>query len=617
MYISSIKIKNYRSVESVSVKLDKLNMLCGPNSSGKSNILRAIDAAFQVFPEDKRYVENWVRNNLSKSKLSSSAAIQVEVTFSQAPQSIYTLASEEKTKPIVYKFKATKSGNITRKLNSAPLEAEGFKKLLSKFSVVYIPTIRDLDNNGLDPFKSLFKRAIYNNRGGGREMATHLSAIKNTLSKKAAGILGEQKEIAQRILNAKSIELSTDDISLDHMYESLTLQIKNGTKSSVPMENVGTGHQSAVIINLYKQFGQSLEGKTLYLFEEPDAHLHPPTVREVGSQLVDISDNSQVLITTHSPILISHIGLDRVLHLKHKHNEGTAVYPANIGSDIQSKIGHKLLKYGLRITEALFTKLVVLVEGPSDAVVVGRLIELKSGKNCDQLDILIVPAGGKENIVEIAEILHLMNVSWKAIFDYDAALTTSAIPITDGRYEGENSDEDIDNIDRLIEALNINEKRGRKAFTQLNNLKLEIVNGSPKKEFYTSSTLEKLLESIYSISATKAATLKSAIRNEKVQVIRKILSAYGVWLMRPDLERTIVGRNFSNENEVDKIIRKNSGFSTSKTDENYRKSMINHLHSLAGSPEVLVKVVDGVLDSGGLSRTDLNMAVGDICDFIS
>ena len=617
MYISSIKIRNYRSVESVSVKLDKLNMLCGPNSSGKSNVLRAIDAAFQEFPEDKGYVENWVRNNLSKSKLSSSAAIQVEVIFSQAPQSIYTLALVEKNKPIVYKFKATKSGNITRKLNTTSLEAEGFKKLLSRFSVVYIPTIRDLDNNGLDPFKSLFKRAIHNNRGGGREMATHLSAIKNTLSKKAAGILGEQKEIAQRILNAKSIELSTDNISLDHMYERLTLQIKNGSKSSVPMENVGTGHQSAVIINLYKQFGQSLEGKTLYLFEEPDAHLHPPTVREIGSQLVDISENSQALITTHSPILISHIGLDRVLHLKYKHNEGTTVYPADIGSESQSRIGHKLLKYGLRITEALFTKLVVLVEGPSDAVVVGRLIERKSGKNCDQLDILIVPAGGKESIVEIAEILNLMNVSWKAIFDYDAALTTSAIPITDGRYEGENSDEDIENLDRLIEGLNINEKRGRKAFTQLNNLKLEIINGSPKKEFYTSSTLEKLLDSIYSISATKAATLKSAIKNEKVQVIRKILSAYGVWLMRPDLERTIVGKNFSNENEVDKIIRKNSGFRTSKTDESYRKSMINHLHSLAGSPEVLVKVVDGVLDSGGLSRTDLNMAVGDICDFIS
>jgi predicted ATP-dependent endonuclease of OLD family len=138
MYISSIKIRNFRSAESVSVKLEKLNMLCGPNSSGKSNILRAIDAAFQDLPEDKKYIENWVRDNLSKSKLSSSAAIIVEVSFDQAPQSVYTLANEIRTRPVTYKFKATKSGNITRKLGETTLDNEGFKKLISKFSVVYM-----------------------------------------------------------------------------------------------------------------------------------------------------------------------------------------------------------------------------------------------------------------------------------------------------------------------------------------------------------------------------------------------------------------------------------------------------------------------------------------------
>lgn len=616
MYISSLKIKNYRSVESISIKLDKLNILCGPNSSGKSNILRAIALAFQVLPEDKGFIEKLVRDNLSKNKLSSSAPIIVEVVFSQALSSVYTLASESKLRPVIYKFKATKSGNITRKLGNNSLDNEEFKKMLSIFSVVYIPTIRDLDNNGLAPFRDLFKRAIQNNRGG-REMKSHLTGIKGTLSKKAAGILGEQKDIAQRVLNAKSIELSTDQISLDYIYDNLTLQIKNSVKSSMPMENIGTGHQSAVIINLYKQFGQSLEGKTLYLFEEPDAHLHPPTVREVGSQLAEISDRSQVLITTHSPILISHIGLDRVLHLKHGQSEGTAVFPTDIDSDGQNKIGHKLLKYGLRITEALFTKLVVLVEGPTDAIVLGRLIEKKTGKNCDQLDILIVPAGGKENIVEIADVLQKLSVSWKAIFDYDAAITTSAIPLTDGRYEIGENEEHLDKLDELIDCLNITEKRGRKAFTQFNNVKLEIMNGTPMKKYYDNSTLELLLNSVFSISVTKSATLKSAIKNEKVQIIRKILSYYGVWLMRPDLERTLAGKTFGNASVIDKVIRKNTGFKVKPEDPNYHKSMINFLHSLNRNPEMLVDVVDSVYASGGLARTDLNMAVGEICDFIS
>lgn len=39
----------------------------------------------------------------------------------------------------------------------------------------------------------------------------------------------------------------------------------------------GTGHQSSVIIHLYRQLGELTGGHTLFLFEEPDNHLHPPT----------------------------------------------------------------------------------------------------------------------------------------------------------------------------------------------------------------------------------------------------------------------------------------------------------------------------------------------------
>lgn len=283
MRISNLKIKNYRSLESLNVKLDKLNVLCGPNSSGKSNILRAITLAFSDISLDKRVVGAFVRENLTRSKINSSASIQVEVTFTNAPAPLYTLAAIARHKPLVYKFKLTKGGNVTRKLGGEDLDDESFKTLLEKFSVVYIPTIRDLDNDGLKPFLDLFKRSIQTAHGG-REMKGHLVDIKSTLSRKASSILGEQKPLVQTILNARAIELSTDSIELDSIYEDLTLQIKDNSKNIMPIEFLGTGHQSAVIINLYKQFGESVPGKTLYLFEEPDAHLHPPTIRAIGSQ---------------------------------------------------------------------------------------------------------------------------------------------------------------------------------------------------------------------------------------------------------------------------------------------------------------------------------------------
>jgi predicted ATP-dependent endonuclease of OLD family len=47
MHISEIRIRNFRSIEDLSVPLDRMTAFCGPNSCGKSNVFRAIQLAFQ------------------------------------------------------------------------------------------------------------------------------------------------------------------------------------------------------------------------------------------------------------------------------------------------------------------------------------------------------------------------------------------------------------------------------------------------------------------------------------------------------------------------------------------------------------------------------------------
>ncbi|EAQ96104.1 ATP-dependent nuclease [Congregibacter litoralis] len=611
MRITNLKIKNYRSIESLNTRLDSLTMLCGPNGSGKSNILKAITLAFSDISLDKRVVGQFVRDNITKSKLNSSASIQVELWFSDAPISVLAIAQETKVKPIVYKFKLTKSGNVTRKLGRIELDDESFKKLSEKFSIVYIPTIRDLENDGLRPFLELFKKTIQTARGG-RELTRHLTDIKTTLSKKAALILGEQKAVVQNILNARAIELSTAEIELDDLYDNLKLQIKDSSRNTLPMEYLGTGHQSAVIINLYKQFGENSPGQTTYLFEEPDAHLHPPTIRAIGSQLDQISISSQVVVSTHSPILLSQLGLEKALHLKIDNNTGTKVADSNLSGLSQTQLNHRLLKYGLRVTEALFSKLVVIVEGGTDAIVVGRLIEIRSGKSSDQMDLLLVPATGKENIVDIAEILQKLGVKWIAIFDFDAALTTSSVPITLGGMGFPEVVDALDAIDNILADIDTHQKRGRKARTQFELIKKELEDGIPKSEFYDNSTLQDMMERVHKISGRSAAALKSAIRNGRIQVIRQILSARGIWLIRPDLEYTLVGRNNGNLPVIDPILRRFNKLNALPGSPGYERAVVNSLHSLSSAPEILVDVVDAVDSNGGFSRTDINLAVKQI-----
>ncbi|KZX60177.1 hypothetical protein A3709_12825 [Halioglobus sp. HI00S01] len=569
--------------------------------------------AFSDISLDRRVVGDFVRENLTRTKINSSASIQVEITFTDAPVTLFNLVSIPRSRNLVYKFKLTKGGTVTRKLGGVDLDDAAFKILLERFSVVYVPTIRDLDNEGLKPFLALFKRSIQTGHGG-REMKQHLVEIKATLSKKASSILGEQKNLVQRILNARAIELSTDSIRLDDVYKDLNLQIKDHSRQVMPMEYLGTGHQSAVIINLYKQFGESAPGKTLYLFEEPDAHLHPPTIRAIGSQLDEISESAQVLVSTHSPILLSQLGLDRVIHLRMNGVDGTEIAPSGNLGMTQSQLNHRLLKYGLRVTEALFSKLVILVEGGTDAVVIGRLLELRSGKSSDQMDFLITPAGGKENIVDIANILESLGVKWIAIFDFDAALTTSAVPLTHGGISAPEDIEVVEAIDTMLADIDDRQKRGRNARTQLTLLRNEIEEGPPELAFYENSTLQKLMESVLNISARTAATLKSAIRNKRVTMLRKILGSRGVWLMRPDLEYTLIGSRGRNLPIIDPILRGNGMLNTRSGEPSYERAVVNALHRLANEPELLVAVVDAVDGGGGFNRSDINMAVRSILE---
>ena len=604
MHIQKLEIKNYRSIDKTTIPLNKINMLCGPNSSGKSNILRAMSFAFDDFPKDIEEKKNIVKENISYSKTTTSGTIKITITFKNAPVKLYRLGAETNDNFLIYTFKITKSGTLTRSLsNKDRLSDEEFKILKDTFNIIYIPTIRDLENDGLSPFKKLFKKVMQNNRMP--EMKKHLKDIKETLTKKAKIVLNEQKSIAKNILNATSIDLQTEDIYLDSIYENISLNIKKNTNST-PLKNIGTGHQSVVIINLYKQLGTTLENeKTLYLFEEPDAHLHPSVIREIGKVLIDLSTNSQVLISTHSPILISYIGLKDVIYLENN-KQGTIAHKTDLGSMSQPDITQKLFKYGLRITETLFTKLVVLVEGSSDTIVISRLIENMTKKTADQLDIMIIPANGKDNIVELSEIITKLNVKWIAIFDFDACQTTSSIPITADNIDNTN----IAVLENIVTSLNINYKRGKNVRTQLNLLIKEIENGRPTLEYYNNSTLKNLIEKSCTMTELDKTKLVTALKKGRVLEYRKILAKHNIWLLKNDLEDILIGNNDKNLPIIDPILRI-SGFSLQPvSSQGYKDNIKSILHNkLANKLDVYVSIIDALYNSNSFGRTDLNYAL--------
>ena len=97
MYISNIHIQNYRRFQSLSVDFkDGINILIGPNNSGKSNLLRALALIFDGKSQKQLTVDDFYNGITLGDLKKHSPKITVTVTLSQSNGE--DLMGDEKTR---------------------------------------------------------------------------------------------------------------------------------------------------------------------------------------------------------------------------------------------------------------------------------------------------------------------------------------------------------------------------------------------------------------------------------------------------------------------------------------------------------------------------------------
>ena len=91
----------------------------------------------------------------------------------------------------------------------------------------------------------------------------------------------------------------------------------------MPSLKMGLAITTSSILQLYlSQLGEDSEQDLrLLLIEEPEAHLHPQMQQVLADALIEASKKdqpegvrqSQVIVTSHSPLLASHFPVDKVI----------------------------------------------------------------------------------------------------------------------------------------------------------------------------------------------------------------------------------------------------------------------------------------------------------------
>lgn len=193
------------------------------------------------------------------------------------------------------------------------------------------------------------------------------------------------------------------------------------------------------------------QGPDLILaIEEPELYLHPSRCRYLHNLLLQLSEkpgiglgaSNQIIYTSHSPYFIDLHHFDQIRMVRKipspdslapqsvvarfslEHAKEKIAKICNVDTDDFTRDSFRARAIPIMntiVSEGFFTDVVVVVEGLSEVGILWKLQEIMK-KNWSKLGIVIVPAGGKNNIDRPVVIFQGLSIHTYFIFDADSHL---------------------------------------------------------------------------------------------------------------------------------------------------------------------------------------------------
>lgn len=156
---------------------------------------------------------------------------------------------------------------------------------------------------------------------------------------------------------------------------------------------------------------------TLILVEEPENHVSPHLLGKVIKNLKNIRDrnNSQVLMTSHSPSIIKRVEPTEIRHLRIE--DGTTIAKEIVLPDKEEE-AYKYVKEATKAyPELYFSSLVVLGEGDSEEILIPKFLSLYMD-DLDTVGISVVPLGGR-HVNHFWKLLNQLDIPFITLLDLD------------------------------------------------------------------------------------------------------------------------------------------------------------------------------------------------------
>ena len=445
MKLIELQIRNFGCIDEkgVTIKIDNIVVLIGPNNVGKTTVLKA----YELFRNSgaAQTIDDFYQNN--ENNPIEIAGIFNEINEEDKVQIgekwIYLSGDNEEV--IKYKWVWNKSGEKGKKYSWNNEEekwvAGGMGGWDTKIaSCIPLPLkispfddSEQLERQIVEILTSAVKDNVKNNQSKVATMIKQINDLAKDVKNEISEELDKTTDKLQKNLSdifpehIVDIEPQVGKLDVDKILATGThLQVANADGKFYPLANQGSGLQRAFLwsaIEALADSGKMKSGRNsikneepkILLVEEPESFLHPPAIRSAREALYKIAEleNWQVMITTHSPIFIDvskpHTTIIRVEKNEENATKIFSTEKANFSEDERERL-QMIRNCHPTINEFFFASKIILVEGDTEQV---ALTQVKSE------DTTILNCRGKANIPMFEKILNHFGTSYIVIHDLD------------------------------------------------------------------------------------------------------------------------------------------------------------------------------------------------------
>lgn len=464
MNLRALHVRGFRCLTDVHVTFEAgITILVGENDAGKSSLLTCIDYALGTAEPTLTDVTH------GETELSVVAAFDaMTVTRSWQTvesalkcESVLVELNDEFREQCTAQLKhdsfdpTTEPGRssviqlaqlfaLTVRSNTDPINLA--KRVLNKLeepdapvsgSVAQLVEVRSLDGRFFEDasqfFEGLFltdmKRTVWHERLDDgttihdhvtRRISDHASAVSDQLNGGPA-----LTHLQTFLPSLDQVRITTDTQYRDLQLKTRFLLVENGQEVEVSSKGDGTKRRvTMALLEMKRQEDATADRKSIYIFDEPDTHLHAGAQVDLFHTLRGFADaGHQVILTTHSPFLLNAVPANRVRLMRTRENISRVRRIADGDSE------HVLAVLGIENAHLFFSRYLVIVEGQTEVAFLDAHVRARLGTSAQASLIKVISTEGVENVPGFAAAIAQLHSGPRAFVLHDSDAIDRVRPV--------------------------------------------------------------------------------------------------------------------------------------------------------------------------------------------